>query len=91
MFRKPAVFPAISPETFTTAPLDPAIDLFRYILPHIIPLDNEKIFVMPDILAVYIVEIALGEGQVIDGIKKIGLARAVITGKKVDLAAERKL
>ena len=46
-------------------------------------LHHEEVLVMPDVLAFDGVEIALAEGQVMDGVEQVGLSLPIITGKDV--------
>jgi hypothetical protein len=49
------------------------------------PVDGKKIFIMKDILGIYIVEIALAKGKVIYCIQDIRFACAVIANKTIYL------
>jgi ABC-type antimicrobial peptide transport system ATPase subunit len=52
------------------------------------PVDGEKFLAKLDILAVDRVEIALAEGEIVDCIEQVGLARAVVAHEAVDIVAQ---
>jgi len=90
MVGKPGIVFLISPELFAFISLDTAIDTLRFFLPFEIALDDAKLLIVHDILTVDRVKVTFTQSQVMDGIKEVRFANAVITDKAVYPAAEIK-
>ena len=71
--------------------LDTTVNLFRKFFPRVFPLQKEMFLPMPDIVGVNRVKITFCQGEIIDGIKKVGFPGTVIPNKTIDLLAKRQL
>jgi hypothetical protein len=88
VIREPFIFLLISPDFFLLAILKTAMNLFLVVVKLILTLEGEKLFGMPDILRIGIIEIAFTERQIINGIQQIGFANSIVPDKAIQFPGE---
>jgi hypothetical protein len=85
MLREFAVFFLISFELLLFLLPDSAIDILLLTLSLKQALHHQEILIISYILAVYRIQVAFTEREIVNGIKKIGLPHAIFPNKAIDL------